>query len=1463
MEHADGDQGRAGGDISEEGDPMNAGSVGRDAAGRAGLFECALVGSGTLLIRCAELLLRNGHAIRRVVSDDLGVRRCAAQQGIVHGDDVAGLAEQPFDYLFSVLNGLVLAPDVLRWPRRAAINYHDAPLPRYGGMHVTSWALINRETSYAVTWHLMAERVDAGAILKQWPVAIAPRETALTLNAACYQAAFAAFGELLAELEAGTAVARVQDPSQRTFFARYKRPPMAGVFSPTWPASRSAALVRALTFGPYVNGLVLAKLHVQGAYLGVGALDVLPTASTAPPGTVVALDGPAVRLATADDDIALRCLITVDGAPLTPTEAAARYGLRVGDRVLDPSPDVAARLNVANAALCRHERYWVTVLEDARPFQAPQMGWHGWPSGLAGAPRRALIPLPPLVVAGVTRAVAASDASAVLVTAWAAYLARLSGGSLFDLALADLAARRLIVGLEGVFAVRTPLRIEVAMEGDIAALVASVGAGLAAARLHLTYARDVVTRYPALRAAAERAGHAPLGSSFGVDIVADLADCPQGEAPLYALVVVEGAADAYCAYDPSGMASEDAERLTSHFVTFLRGLATDLGHRLADLPLLNDAERHHLLVGWNPPGQPTPPGLCVHHLVQEQAARTPDAVAVVGEHGALTYGQLDRQANRLARHLRGLGVGPESLVGLCLERSPDMIVALLAVLKAGGGYLPLDPSYPPGRLAAMVADAHVVALLTDRLLRGLLRGLLPAQGPPIVCLDTDGPAIALHNSAEALPPLTTGTNTAYVLYTSGSTGQPRGVVVEHAALAHYTLVAAEAFALTPADRVLQFAALSFDAAAEEIYPCLIREATLVMRPAAMLDGLPTFLQTCQDLRLSVLDLPTAYWHELVCYLAEADATTPPGVRLVVIGGEAVQPERLRQWHRQAPGHPRLLNTYGPTETTVAATLADLTNQPENQLEGSGPVSIGRPFPGAQAYILDAYGQPSPIGVPGELYIGGPGLARGYLGRPDLTAERFIAHPFSAQTGARLFRTGDRARYSPNGQIAFLGRADDQVKISGYRIEPGEVEATLAAQPGVRAAAVVVREDMPGDRRLVAYVALRSPDSGPEDIRRALALSLPPYMMPAVVVLPQLPFTPGGKLDRAALPPPDHAGPTEVAAGVAPRDGYEHRLAALWSRRLHGRPVGVTDNFFDLGGHSLLAIALLGDIAREFSWHIPLATFLGEATVERVAGVLRQYQRDEGAATLVTLQPRGIRPPFFCAPARDGSLAYYSLLAHHLGPDQPVYGLQALPTRLQGAAPPTMRDLATHYARAIRSLRPEGPYHLGGYSSGGVLAFEIAHCLRAAGQEVGLLVLFDTLCPTPEGQPVDWPTRLPRLRDRAIHHATVWASLPPGARSAYMLGRGRGLAGRVARACQALRPAPPVPAAPAAGTVVALADPLSQVAPRQVAPRPYPGRITLFVSRHTPRRSAHAADPRLRWGQLAGQGVELHWFPGDH
>jgi len=447
-------------------------------------------------------------------------------------------------------------------------------------------------------------------------------------------------------------------------------------------------------------------------------------------------------------------------------------------------------------------------------------------------------------------------------------------------------------------------------------------------------------------------------------------------------------------------------------------------------------------------------------------------------------------------------------------------------------------------------------------------------------------------------------NAAYILYTSGTTGRPNGVVVEHRALAHYALAAAEAFALAPHDRVLQFASLNFDTAAEEIYPCLARGATLVLRLAAMLDTPSIFLDMCRTLGLTVLDLPTAYWHELTRHLARTGVSTPEQLRLVVIGGEALHLERLRQWRRQVPGRVRLLNTYGPTETTVAATLCDLTGPAATAEEDARAASIGRPIRAVQAYILDARLQPVPVGAPGELYIGGAGLARGYLNRPDLTAERFVAHPFAVEPGARLFKTGDHARYRPDGQIEFLGRLDHQVKIRGYRIEPGEVEAALTRHPAVHTAAVVAREYTPGDRRLVAYLvadAAAGAEPTSESLRRFLEDRLPAYMIPAAfILLPELPLTPNGKLDRHALPAPDHAHLAADAPFVAPRTPAEESLAGIWAGVLRLDRVGVHDDFFALGGHSLLAMQIVARVREAFHVELPLPTLFRARTLASLA-----------------------------------------------------------------------------------------------------------------------------------------------------------------------------------------------------------------------------------------------------------------------
>jgi amino acid adenylation domain-containing protein len=615
-------------------------------------------------------------------------------------------------------------------------------------------------------------------------------------------------------------------------------------------------------------------------------------------------------------------------------------------------------------------------------------------------------------------------------------------------------------------------------------------------------------------------------------------------------------------------------RLLGHFRTLLEGIVAAPDTPIAQLPLLTAAERQQLLGTWNQTQDNDPQDWCVHEIFEAQVACTPDAVAVVYEDQQLTYRELNSRANQLAHYLQQLGVGSEVSVGLCVERSLDMIVGLLGILKARGAFVPLDPGLPQERLAFMLKDTGAPVVLTHQ----RLVERLPPTAAHLVCLDADWAQIAQEPAGNP----DGGPNPdhmAYIIYTSGTTGIPKGVMIQQGSLAHYTETAAAAIELGPGDRALKFASIAFDTTMEEIFPCLIRGATLVLRTDAMLETMTGFLQTCRDWELTVLDLPTAYWHELTAQLAAESLALPSSVRLVIIGGERALRERLVMWHQQVGPHVRLVNTYGPTEVTVVATLCALSTQTGAALPQE--VSIGGPLPGVQVYLLDRDRQPVPVGVVGEMYIGGMGVARGYLNRPELTAEKFLPDPFSNRRGARLYRTGDLARYQSDGRLVFLGRTDDQVKIRGYRFELGEIEAALGQHPAVHNAVVLAREDTPGDKRLVAYIVPTlgmSPTSS--DLRRFLEAKLPAYMVPsAFVLLDSLPLTPNGKVDRRTLPAPEQARSEFEATFVAPHTSMEWLVAGVWQEVLRVERLSVYDNFFDIGGHSLTSIQAIARLAK--------------------------------------------------------------------------------------------------------------------------------------------------------------------------------------------------------------------------------------------------------------------------------------------
>ncbi len=634
------------------------------------------------------------------------------------------------------------------------------------------------------------------------------------------------------------------------------------------------------------------------------------------------------------------------------------------------------------------------------------------------------------------------------------------------------------------------------------------------------------------------------------------------------------------------------ERMLGHYEKLLEGIVKDGEQAVSTIEILSEAERKQVLEEWNETAREYPRELCIHELFQQQVEETPEAIAVIYEGEEVIYQELNRRANQLAHYLRRRGVVGESVVGICVERSVEMVVGMLGILKAGGAYLPLDPQYPKERLNWMLSDADVQVLLTqERLLEAL-----PEQATEVICLDTDWEIIA-DESDENLNFDIPAKSLAYLIYTSGSTGRPKGVVIEHHSLVNYTLAASEGFEISPKDRVLQFASISFDTAAEEIYPCLTRGATLVLRSELMVSSASAFLQSCRELELTVLDLPTAYWHFITTELSSAATELPESIRLVIIGGERAIPERLAAWQKQVGQRVRLFNTYGPTETTIVATSCELLAEIE-RVEWQRAVLIGRPIDNVVTYVLDRQMEPVGIGIAGDLYIGGEGVARGYLKRADQTAERFIPDPHSRDGGGRLYRTGDVCRHRANGELEFVGRVDDQVKIRGFRIELGEIETVLTQHKGVQDIVVIAREESWGDKRLVAYVVLeQGQELTSNDLRGFLQGKLPQYMIPSsFMFIEKLPLMPNGKIDRRALPAPNEKLPELARAFVEPRTPTEKTLAGIWADVLKLERVGIYDNFFELGGHSLLATQLILRARDAFQIEIPLRRLFEMPTV---------------------------------------------------------------------------------------------------------------------------------------------------------------------------------------------------------------------------------------------------------------------------
>ena len=885
-------------------------------------------------------------------------------------------------------------------------------------------------------------------------------------------------------------------------------------------------------------------------------------------------------------------------------------------------------------------------------------------------------------------------------------------------------------------------------------------------------------------------------------------------------------------YDTALFDAETIDRLAARWETLLRGLVATPGTRVAELPLLPAGEQR-LLAEWNRTERAYRLDVPLHRWIEEQIEQTPAAVALRFQGQEVSYGELGRRADRLASFLRSHGAGPNRLVAVYLERSVEMVVALLGVLKAGAAYVPVDPEYPAERVAFMIEDAGAECVLTlDR-----LRSRLPAGRARVVSLDTGWEEI---EAAPAVGGAASGPDDlAYVIYTSGTTGRPKGVRNTHRGIVNRLLWMQEEFRLTAADKVLQKTPFSFDVSVWEFFWPLMAGAQLVVaRPGGHRE--PDYL--CDLIQREAITVLHFVPSMLAVFLDAPGAGGCLTLRDVIASGEALPHSLQQRFFGRLPA--RLHNLYGPTEAAVDVTCWHCRRDSPLDL-----VPIGWPIANTRCHILDARLQAVPPGATGELYLGGVQVGAGYHNRPELTAERFVQDVFVSAPQARLYRTGDLARYRADGAIEFLGRTDFQVKIRGLRIELGEVEAALEQLPKVREAAVLAREDAPGDVRLVAYVVAEAVDTpNAKSLRDALAQRLPDYMVPtAFVFLPALPLTPNGKLDRSALPRPEAGGGAAASETVLPQSLLEYRLAGLWERTLGVRGVHPGDDFFALGGHSLLGVRLMMDIGELVGQPVPIATLFHAPTPHGMARLLTARHLQPAWSSLVPLQPHGTLPPLFCIHGWGGGVWDARALGGHLGTDQPIYGLQAVGIEDQNWQHTTVEEMATHYAAEIRSFQPHGPYYLCGYSLGGVIAYDVARQLVAQGQPVGLLAVLDTY---PKNLPV-WPqvkAYAPYLLARLGHHLQQLRFIPAAEAAGYVRGRLQALnrhAGRIL----ARRRQPPALAERAGDAAPVVTDYFVEVSNRY---RPIPSTIPVALFR------AEGGQIRneVGWRHLAEGGLEI-------
>ncbi|MDJ1500567.1 amino acid adenylation domain-containing protein [Xanthocytophaga agilis] len=1280
---------------------------------------CVLIGEGALLAQCARLLLENEFSIIQIISADKQIQNFAHELNLPVSNSFHTLSEfiekHSVDYLFSIINHHIIPERTLSRVKKLAINYHDGPLPKYAGLHATYWALLNKEKKHGITWHVIEPGIDTGAILTQHLVDIDPDETSFTLNIKCFEGAFHAFSELVNAIRQNQLVFTQQDPQARSYFGTDKRPPYSGILSWNQEATTIELLCRASDFGFYINPLGLPKIALDNTFILVRKCQIAEKQSISLPGTLVALSEDTITIATSTQDIVLSQFSTIDGQNLSVSQLKDKYKVKEGSQLPEITTQAIQRITEIDSQIAKFQNYWVKKLTDLQPTSLPFASRLPLTGINSDRPHIVSIPLSDFTKDFLTAYQNNSQSTHFLVSAYLLYLARITGNTQIQVGFSTTHLLTKLHELPDFFATTLPFQVDIDSQSDFEPIYNATQKELTRVFKSETYALDVTTRYSTLRNKNEIKEN-PL---YPV-VVVNAQKHPENYLQLgrdLTVWITEEDQSVHLVANPSKLDLTTVERISNQFATLLQELIRNLHEPVSQHTLLSVPEQYQILVEWNATKKDYETNICMHQLVEQQAARTPNAVAVIFDNTQLTYAQLNEKANQLAHLLILHGAAPEVLVGICMEKSLEMVIGVLGIQKAGAAYVPLEPTAPKDRLGIVLNDLQLTLLITQE----KLKYKFDTYDFTTIAVDGETEKLKAQRTSNPIS-FVTSDNLAYIIYTSGSTGIPKGVMVRHKPAINLIEWVNNTFQMGASDRVLFVNSLGFDLSVYDIFGMLAAGGSVRIASKTELQNPQQLLEILYQEPITLWNSAPATLSQLLPFSSIVEQPTTTSLRLAFLSGDWI-PLAMPGWITQHFTNTQVVSLGGATEATVWSNYFLIPRQLDEQWVS---IPYGYPIQNAKYHILDSNLQPVPPGVAEELYIGGQCLAEGYFKRPELNQEKFIRDPFSNDSSARLYKTGDLARYMPDGNIEFLGRKDHQVKIRGYRIELGEIEAVLTEHPNIQEILTIAQPDASGNKRLIAYVVLKSAQgTASADLRAFLKDKLPEYMVPSLFVfLDAMPLNPSGKIDRKALPAPSEQEDTQNEY-VPPRSPSEYLVAELWSKILQRSRISIHDNFFEIGGHSLLGVQFISQLSQKTGKNLPLSLLFSNPTITLFARFLEENMQDSVWNSLVSIQPNGHKPPLYCIHPVTGGVEYVNKLVAYLDTDQPVYGLQAVGMNGTDIPLECAYTMADHYLKLILTQQPVGPYHLAGYSIGGLVAYEIAIRLREMGKEVPTLILFDT------------------------------------------------------------------------------------------------------------------------------------------